>query len=268
MLNYRLLIFILIGTILVTSVALPVFALAYNPGVTVGQYVKYGNFEGVGQGGESFNDYDWLKLQVTAVSGSEVTLLSTGQFKNGAAIPGNGSITVWNVETGNEDGFPSTQGPIIAANLNQGDAIPPLNTYAVNRTEDRVYLGVSRSVNVLDATITTPSYNSTLTYVYDRASGMLLESSTQTTTQAQPQPVTTTISYSVVETNIFGTAPSPTSSSSPPATSSPTSAISPTPSPTIPELPGQVTGLVLLLTIAVVTCSVVLNKKGKSKVMV
>ena len=45
----------------------PVLAAAYNTGVTQGQYVKYGNFVGIGQGVETFNDYDWLKLEVTAV---------------------------------------------------------------------------------------------------------------------------------------------------------------------------------------------------------
>ena len=244
--NVKLLPFLLLGAILLTGFALPAFAIEYNPGVTVGQYVKYGNFIGVGPGVEAFNDYDWLRLQVTDVSGKAVTLLSTSQYKNGTAVSGNGSISVWNVETGTEDGLPSTQGPIIAANLNQGDAIPPPNTYAVNRTENRVYLGVSRTVCVLDVTLSTPDYNGTLTYVYDRVSGMLLESTTQTTTQAEPQPVTTTISYSIIENNIFGTI----------QTSS-----SPTPSPTIPELPSQMIGLVLSATFVLVTCAIVFLKK-------
>jgi len=222
----------------------PVFALEYNPGVAVGQYVKYGNFSGVGPGAEAFNYYDWLKLQVVDVSGKTVTLLSTSQYKNSKAIAGNGSISVWNVEAGTEDGLPSTQGPIIAANLNQGEAIPPANTYSVNRTQSRVYLGVSRTVGVLDVSFSTSDYNSTLTYVYDRVSGMLLESATHTTTQAQPQPVITTISYSIVETNIFGT-----------------THVSPTPTTTISEWPLQITILVLLVIFAIVICAVMLWKK-------
>jgi hypothetical protein len=188
------------------TLALPVFAQDYNLGVTVGQYVTYGNFVGVGPGFESFNDYDWLKLEVVSVSGKEVGLLSTGQFNDGEAIPGNGTTTVWNVETGTEDGSPSTQGPIIPANLVQGDAIPPPSTYSVNKTEDRTYLGVSRSVNILDVAISTPDYDTTLAYVYDRVSGMLLES-TSKTIQAQPEPTTSEYSYSIIETNIFGSAP-------------------------------------------------------------
>jgi hypothetical protein len=192
----------LIAIVVLAAFALPVFAQEYSPGVTMGQYVKYGNFVGVGPGFESFNDYNWLKLDVVSVSGKEVTLLSTGQFKDGSPIPGNGSTTVWNVEAGTEDGSLSTQGSIIAANLTEGDAIPPPNTYTINKTASRTYLGVSRSVNILDVTVSTPDYDSALTYVYDKISGMLLES-TSTTATTQPESSTSEYSYSIIETNIF-----------------------------------------------------------------
>jgi hypothetical protein len=230
----------LLTTALLASLVFPVLALTYNPGVATGQYVKYGNFVGIGQGVESFNDYDWLKLQVTDVSGKAVTLFSTSQYKNGTAIAGNGTISVWNIETGTQDGVPSTQGPIIASKLNQGDQIPPPNTYSVNRTESRTFLGVSRTVNILDASLSTPDYNATLTYVYDKSSGMLLESSTQTTTQAQPQPVVTTISYSVIETNIFG---------------------STNPSPSVPEFPVVLVGVVIVIMVGVLGELILFKKK-------
>jgi hypothetical protein len=227
-------------TALSAALILPVLAQTYNPGVTAGQYVKYGNFVGVGPGAEGFNDYAFLKLQVTDISGKSVTLLSTSQYKNGTAIIGNGTISVWNIETGTQDGVPNTQGPIIAANLNKGDPIPPPNTYVVNKTESQTYLGVSRTVNILDASITTPDYNATLTYFYDKASGILLESTTQTITQAEPQPVTTTISYRVIETNIFG----PTN-----------------PSPSIPELPFTAVGAIFIIVLISVVILLFLVKR-------
>lgn len=233
----------LLSAAFLAAFVLPVLAVTYNPGVEIGQYVKYGNFVGVGQGVESFNDYDWLKLLVTDVSGKDVTLLSTSQFKNGTAIVGNGAISVWNIETGTQDGVPSTQGPIIAANLNQGDQIPPSNTYVVNSTESRTYLGVSRTVNILDASLSTSDYNATLTYVYDKASGMLLESTTQTVTQADPQPVTTTISYSVIETNIFGSTSNP--------------------SPSIPELPITAIGVIIVVVLMGAVAALILTKRRK-----
>ena len=79
---------VILITAFLTAFVLPVLAVTYNPGVETGQYVKYGNFVGVGQGVESFNDYDWLRLQVTNVSGKSVTLFSTSQYKNGTAIVG------------------------------------------------------------------------------------------------------------------------------------------------------------------------------------
>ena len=81
---------VLLTTALLAAFVLPVLAVTYSPGVVSGQYVKYSNFVGVGPGVEFFNDYDWLKLQVTDVSGKAVTLLSTSQYKNGTAIAGNG----------------------------------------------------------------------------------------------------------------------------------------------------------------------------------
>jgi len=205
MTNFKVAIALLSAILILKAFTLPVFAIEYNSGVVKGQYVKYGNFVGTGPGVESFNDYDWLKLEVTSVSGKEITLLSTGQFKNGVAIPGNGTTEVWNVETGTDNGVPSTQGPIIAANLTEGDPIPPPNTYMVNKTENRIYLGASRSVNVLAVTISTQDYDTSLTYVYDRFSGILLESSVETT---QTQTATSSAySYSITETNIFGSTP-------------------------------------------------------------
>lgn len=232
----------IIAVVILIALVLPVLAIQYNVGVTSGQYVKYGNFAGSGPGYEAFNDYGFLNLQVISVSGNAVTLLSTGQFKNGTALPGNGTSDVWNIETGTDNGTPSTQGPIIAVNLNQGDAIPPSNTYSVNRTTDQTYLGTTRSVNILNVTVSTPDYNSTLNYVYDKLSGMLLESTSTTTTQAQPQPITSTYTYSVVETNIFG---------------------STSPSPTVPEFSTTTIALVILVMTVLTVSSIFILRKNR-----
>lgn len=230
----KILIAFAVAAILSAAVAFPALAVDYNVGVTVGQYVKYGNFISSGPGFEAFGEYDWLQLTVTAILGKEVLLLSTGQFRNGSALPGNGTSEVWNVEEGTQSNIPSTQGPIIAANLNQGDIIPPPNTYSVNRTEQRTYLGVTRDVNILIASVSTPAYNSTSTYVYDRSSGMLLEASSQTVAQGDPEPITSTYSYSVMETNIFSsTTPTPSQSVTP----TPTFTVQPSATPSASTWP-------------------------------
>ena len=183
--NLKILTAAVFAVLLLVSIAVPVLALNYKLGVTTGQYVKYGYFVGTGPGLEDFSNYDTQTVQVTNAAGSQVTLLTTGQYKNGTATPGNGTVNVWDVAAGTEDGVQKTQGPIIATNLKAGDPIPPPDTYAANSTENRQYLGVTRSVNILSITLSTPDYNSSLTYIYDKASGMLLESSSQTTVQGE-----------------------------------------------------------------------------------
>ena len=243
--HLKFLLSLIVATVILGALALPVFAVQYNPGVTAGQYVKYGNFVGSGPGYEFFNDYGFLTLQVVSVSGNTVTLLSTSQYKNGTALPGNNTTDIWNLETGTDNGIPSTQGPIIAANLNQGEEIPPPNTYAVNQTVSKTYLGVVRSVNILDVTVSTPTYNSTLNYVYDKLSGMLLEASSSTTTEAEPSPITSTYSYSTIETNIFESTGQ---------------------TPTVPEFSSKIIGFTLatLLIIAASTI-ILLRKRTKNK---
>jgi hypothetical protein len=231
-----------LSLLIFSTIAIPVFAVNYNPGVSPGQYIKYGNFIGIGSGLEAFNNTDFVKQEIINVSGKEVTLLTTGQFKDGTATPGNGSIVVWNVETGTMNGVPSVQGPIIAANLNQGDSIPPPNIYTVNKTETRIYLGVSRSVNILNATIITPDYTTVLTFIYDRASGILLEAAS-VTTQNQSQSTPSEYSYIVIETNIFSTTQA-------------------TSSPTVPEYSlVAVMAIIILATLATVIFTK--NKSGK-----
>jgi hypothetical protein len=230
---------LIMAVAILLAFALPVFAIQYNPGVTSGQYVKYGNFVGSGIGYESFNDYGSLTLEVVSVSGSSVTLLSTGQYKNGTALPGNGTTDIWDLASGTKNGVPWIQGYIIAANLNQGDAIPPPHTYSLNQTVDRTYLGTTRSVNILNVTVSTSDYNTTQYYVYDKLSGMLLESTSTMTTQASPQPITSTYSYSIIGTNIFG---------------------STNPSPSVPEFSLQITAVTIAL-MAVITAGLIIIRR-------
>ena len=99
--------FSLIATIFFfVAIAAPALAVVYTPGVSVGQYAKYGNFIGIGPGEESINNTDYVKQEITAVSGTEITLLTTGQLKDGTPTSGNGSTTVWNIETGTHEWSP------------------------------------------------------------------------------------------------------------------------------------------------------------------
>ncbi len=233
--SYKVLASICFAFLLLSAVA-PVLAVTYTPGVIAGQYVKYGNFAGSGPGLEDFSNIDSQTLQVTGIAGTEVTLLSFGQYKNGTV---NGTVSVWDVSAGTDNGQPTPQGPIIAANLQAGDPIPPPGTYSVNSTESRQYLGFTRSINILSVSISTPDYNSTFNYVYDKASGMLLEASSQTNTQRDSGHIISQYSYSITETNIF--------------------ASSPTPAPTniSPSIPLQYIAILVIIIAAVVVIAVI-----------
>jgi hypothetical protein len=173
----------------------PVFAVEYNPGVSVGQYVKYGNFYGVGIA----NAYSWQMIEVISVSGKDVTLFSTGQYKNGTALPA--LVTVHNLETGATNETHSDLKSIIPANMNEGDVIPPGN-FAVNSTETRKYMGVSRVVNVLTEQAPANIGTVTLTVIYDKASGMALEWQTWWTNKSTGLQQAA-LGYEVIDTNIF-----------------------------------------------------------------
>jgi hypothetical protein len=203
----------------------------YSPGVSAGMYVKYGNFTGVGPNSEYVNDYDWLRNEVFAVSGKEVTLQTYGQFKNGSSISGTSSW-IFNVESGEVNGTTLGLPFVIAANLNEGDVVPSIGTFAVNKTETRMYVGVSRTVNILNWTQSALGYSFSQAYTFDRASGMLLELDMIQTTPDS----TTKFSFSVVETNIFSV-PAPTPTPTPPPSQSTSTTASSTPAPTSAPAP-------------------------------
>ena len=85
---------LIISLLIFSIIAIPVFAVNYNPGVSKVQYVKYGNFIGIGAGLEPSNNNNYAKQEITDVPGKEVTLLTKGQLKDRTPTPGNRSTTV------------------------------------------------------------------------------------------------------------------------------------------------------------------------------
>ncbi len=190
--------------VLLATFVASVLAVEYNTGVSVGQYVKYGNWYAVNA--PTSMAMDWQKVEVVAVSGKEVTLRMTGQLKNGTAMPQSGDTYVYNVETGAKNYTHSVLGFVIATNLNEGDAAPSgSNTYMINTTEIKTYLGVSRVVNVIVEVISGVDnrgpYTARLTYAYDKASGILLESENWIKWSSTPND--RVVYFSVTDTNIF-----------------------------------------------------------------
>jgi hypothetical protein len=187
-------------TIFIASVS----ATDYSVGVIPGRYVKYGNFVVSGSMGQFF-DLDWMKYEVAAVSGKSVLLLQTGISRNDTTMPFNGSMYSYDVEKGTVDGTPTDIPPIIAANLSQGDRIGGFG-YNLTRTENRTYFGLNRTVNVLETSIISGNTTIRVTMVWDKITGLALERQME---QTDIVTGTTTVSYSVTETNIFTGEPIP-----------------------------------------------------------
>jgi len=188
----------LIGIILVTLVA-PVKAVEYNVGVSVGQCVTYGNFVGIGPSmSPDINETLWMRLDVTEVSGKNVTLHASGMYKNGTSAPESG--TICNVETGwsNSSGMYGIS-MLIAANLQAGDALPG-TPFTINKTETRNYGGFVTSVNILNLTFSMPGYYYKYVYVWDKPSGMLLEIDMEM--QTPSPPTYSKMAFSMTNTNI------------------------------------------------------------------
>jgi hypothetical protein len=149
---------------------------------------------------------DWQKVGVTEVSGKEVTLHMTGQFKNGTTMPHSGDIYTCDVETGATNYTHSVLGFVIAADLEEGEVVSSgSNTFVINKTEIKTYMGVSRVVNVFAVVLSDIDqrgpYTVSLTWTYDKASGMLLEMESWTKWSSTTND--RVIYSSVTDTNIF-----------------------------------------------------------------
>lgn len=179
-----------------------VLAVEYNPGLSVGHYIKYGNYTVTPT---TEVELDWTKEEVILVSENEVTIRFSGQFKNGTALPNSGGVRIVNIQAGTLNGTDYTYGIVISGNLNEGDPIPPLSYgFIVNKTETRTYLGVSRTVNILETIYSGDDYDNHWLIVYDKVSGIMLETEFELTDKTPTAEIPyLKQSMSVSETNIF-----------------------------------------------------------------
>jgi hypothetical protein len=207
MMNSRLKIaFPLACVLLMAAFVAPVSAVDYNPGVSVGQWIKYGDYV-INTPAGTITSPDWSMIEVVGVSGKEVTLRTTGAYMNGTAIPP--SDLLCNIETHQvNEGLWVSQNYLLAANLNQGDkTLNEADAPTINTTETRTILGTSRTVNIINITNSYPGQNIRSVVIYDQASGMSLSWEMEIT--IIDQAVTYTSSYSIIDTNIFDVEPIP-----------------------------------------------------------
>ncbi len=195
--KFRRLISFSIACFVILCLAIPVSAAEYKVGVKTGDWVIYGNYDVVDTGDQG-SIPAWSKLEVSAVAGQKVLFYASGFYRNGTEF-------YYHMERSIE--YNTTL--IIGANLKEGDLVTPTEEAKINRTETRRYLGVDRTVNIVEFTRSIEGVEFSALFVYDQATGLLLEYRIEETLEAETSS-DYKYAYNIVDSNIFGVKPSPT----------------------------------------------------------
>jgi hypothetical protein len=194
--------------------AVPVGATEYSPGVQVGYWVEYRNLVSGGTGNpEDFNATEWMKMEVTLVTGNRVTVHTSRMLMNGTFQ--DGYDYVFDVATGETDRSGDSSNLwnnyfVVAGNLAGGSdthlaVVLPEGSAAmfINKTETKDLLGMNRTVNLVDRNASLnaiPDYDYQFHSVYDQTTGMLLELNYSLTSHSIPS-TNEVVSYSAAEIN-------------------------------------------------------------------
>ena len=153
----------------------------YTPGVTVGQYVDYGQISFQSNGNafnmQAFNHTIDLRDTVTNVNGNNVTISETATFDNGTAP--HTEVLQGNVATG----AGNLTFAVIAGGLVAGDPVTESSTVQgfsgfssfINETVTRYYAGALRSVNVGIQQPSLPGVTFRSAVYWDAQTGFALE---------------------------------------------------------------------------------------------
>jgi len=165
----------LIALVLVLSSGLPVYA-DLSVGVEKGNWIEYSvTYTGSPSQDHSLN---WARIDVTDVRGTDIYVSITSRYTNGSSEVFNSTL---NLKTGHLiDDF------IIPANLKTGDSFLDQNqgNITISHTEKHTYAGAPRT-----AISASTSQN---TYVWDQATGVSLEGTSEQTDYSMHTIVETT----------------------------------------------------------------------------
>jgi hypothetical protein len=204
---------------------LPAAGTTYAPGVSAGNYVKYGTVSASFSSNVSstptpqfikdFQATSFFRLDVIGVSGTNATEKWTATYNNGTVLT---EGINWDVQslTGNVTSLKGSLFPIpllVAAGLTTSDKLctgtncsgsstPP----SFNSTQARTYAGASRNNNVITITQTSGGASSSITAYWDQSTGAFMEFSlsfTQPLPGSPPHKDTYSFSTAATETNIW-----------------------------------------------------------------
>jgi hypothetical protein len=199
---------------------LPAAARTYTPGVSAGNYVKYGSLSGSYNSTDpskqtkpqSFKDFEntaFLRVDILSVSGNNVTFKATESFNNGTADK---VVTqVQDVNTGVRNSSLASSLFIIAGGLGANDKVcggtaSYCSTLTINSTQTRTYSGASRDTNVWSWSGSGQYGSFSYSYYWDKTTGILVENSISSTIpsgSSQQYSTTQTFHFTATETNIW-----------------------------------------------------------------
>ncbi len=203
----------LFTTLALLSLISPTYATAYAPAVKAGDWAKY-NVQLTVQGNKTllagtlgffqqFNNTKYAMLNVTSVSGTNVTTIISFHYNNGTVynLPSSMNQPV-NVTATNTSG-----GPIIAGGLTAPDPIGLGNSAKLNSTKTLTILSVSRGVNFLN---TTMSFNnggysgsSSNGWAWDQATGIFVGLSFSGTATQNGSTGSYSVNLAISDTNLW-----------------------------------------------------------------
>jgi hypothetical protein len=178
-------------------------------GVSVGDTFKYSystswsSNDSTATPSQSLIDLNGSQLQVdiTAISGTNITAKVTGLYKNGSKTTEDGWIDV-NTGEGNFTPF------IISANLAAGDSIYSSSDYSamiINETATKTYSSsVTRDTNHLNMSEPVIEGLSGQSDMYwDKSTGVLVEMSTETVNQTATYTTTSSLDAQIISSSVW-----------------------------------------------------------------
>jgi len=195
---------------------------ARTVGVNTGDWIKFADIDVTwssndpnaskvwyGMDLEMYNQTEWVRAEITQVSGTNVTIQSVEHFKNGTDEVSGGWV---DVETG--EGVNATS-MVIGANLNEGDPIYTAGDYSnwfINETITRVYPGSTRETNHINITYafnyTIPpdidvDYFYSMNFYWDKATGIIVEDSFEVINQTGEYLTAWSMDLKITESNVW-----------------------------------------------------------------
>lgn len=172
---------------------------AVTVGVKAGDWIKY-QISASGDTSEGFGDInqtDWMKGEVSSVSGTSVTMQMIAHYKNGSTAPI--QTLVGDVAAGSGD----LSFILIPADLKEGDTLQLAmfgsSNMVINDTVSRTYAGASRSANHFGVSASGGGFTVAANAYWDQATGILLELSMSMITPEQNMQV----NIKAIETNMW-----------------------------------------------------------------